>query len=155
MALRALFPVMLGGLFPNPVVSGFCSWNGVWGLGVGLLWCFSLPCGVYAYIYQEAKEGGENGYNGDFVFLELYPYFGEKVYSHHYFDGSPEYYYSGYVHSNVYGASHEIYLKSFVDLFTIADAGKVHQLATGRMYVGGFPITAASINSRPYELIRF
>ena len=52
-------------------------------------------------------------------------------------------------------ASHEIYLKSFVDLFTIADAEKVHQLATGRMYVGGFPITAASINSKPYELIRF
>lgn len=52
-------------------------------------------------------------------------------------------------------AAHEVYLKSFVDLFTIADAEKVHQLATGRMYIGGFPITAASINSRPYELIEF
>lgn len=51
--------------------------------------------------------------------------------------------------------SHEVYLKSFVDLFTIAGAVKVYQLTTGRMYVSGFPVTAASIDSRPYELIRF
>lgn len=53
-------------------------------------------------------------------------------------------------------ASHTIYLKSFVDLLTIADAEKVYFIATGRMYRNsGFARTGACINNREYESIYF
>lgn len=57
--------------------------------------------------------------------------------------------------SHVKDAGHMVYLNSFVDLLTIADATKTYQLVTGRMYKGFFTKTAAAINSRPYELVQF
>lgn len=53
-------------------------------------------------------------------------------------------------------ASHAVYLKSFVDLLTIADAEKVYFIATGKMYRNsGFARTAACINNREYEFVYF
>ena len=52
-------------------------------------------------------------------------------------------------------ASHDVYMKSFVDLLTIADADKVYLLITGRMYRSGFAETASFIHKRDYEDVRF
>lgn len=48
-----------------------------------------------------------------------------------------------------------VHMKSFVDLFTIADAQKVYLLKTGKMYKSKFAYTAAMINQREYEVIEF
>ena len=57
--------------------------------------------------------------------------------------------------SNTSVAEHAVYLKSFVDLLTIADADKVYLLRTGRMYNSRFARTAAAIGGRPYELVEY
>ena len=52
-------------------------------------------------------------------------------------------------------ASIDVYLKSFVDLFMLANASKLFLLVTGRMYHSGFAQTASFIYNKPYEVIKF
>ena len=49
----------------------------------------------------------------------------------------------------------ETHLKSFVDLFMLADAEKLYLLVTDDMFHSGFAESAALINNRPYEVIQF
>lgn len=49
----------------------------------------------------------------------------------------------------------QTHLKSFVDLFMLADAEKLYLLVTGDMYHSGFAESASFINNRPYEVIEF
>ena len=68
-----------------------------------------------------------------------------------------------YVHVNPGKLAHiqytngddDVYLKSFVDLLTIANAEKVYLLITGRMYRSGFAETASFINKADYEDVYF
>ncbi len=52
-------------------------------------------------------------------------------------------------------ASFEVYLKSFVDMYTLAEAEKIYLLRTGQMYRSGFAPRAAAINNTPYEYVNF
>lgn len=52
-------------------------------------------------------------------------------------------------------ADYEVYMKSFVDMLTLARAEKVFLLRTGQMYRSGFAQRAAAINRTPYEYIDF
>lgn len=49
----------------------------------------------------------------------------------------------------------DTHLKSFVDLFMLADAEKLYLLVTGEMYHSGFAESASFINQRPYEVINW
>lgn len=49
----------------------------------------------------------------------------------------------------------ETHLKSFVDLFMLADAEKLYLLVTDDMFHSGFAESAALINNRPYEVIKW
>lgn len=49
----------------------------------------------------------------------------------------------------------ETHLKSFLDLFMLADAEKLYLLTTEKMYHSGFAKSASLINNKPYEEIFF
>lgn len=49
----------------------------------------------------------------------------------------------------------DTHLKSFVDLFMLADAEKLYLLITGDMFHSGFAESAALINNKPYEVIKW
>ena len=49
----------------------------------------------------------------------------------------------------------ETHLKSFVDLFMLADAEKLYLLVTDDMFHSGFAESAALIKNRPYEVIKW
>lgn len=49
----------------------------------------------------------------------------------------------------------ETHLKSFVDLFMLADAEKLYLMVTGDMFHSGFAESASLINNHPYEVIRW
>lgn len=49
----------------------------------------------------------------------------------------------------------ETHLKSFVDLFMLAEAEKLYLLVTEDMYHSGFAESASLINNRPYEVIKW
>ncbi len=49
----------------------------------------------------------------------------------------------------------QTHLKTFVDFFMIAGAEKIFLLKSGKMYRSEFPITAAMVNDRPFEVIKF
>lgn len=50
---------------------------------------------------------------------------------------------------------YNVHMKSFVDLYTIADAQKIYLLSTGKMYKSHFAYTASLINLREYGVIEF
>lgn len=52
-------------------------------------------------------------------------------------------------------ATFEVYLKSFVDMYTLAEAEKIFLLRTGQMYRSGFAQRAAAINNTLYEYVNF
>ena len=53
-------------------------------------------------------------------------------------------------------SDYDLHMKSFVDLYTIADAQKVYFLNTGKMLrKSSFAQTAAMINQREYEMVEF
>ena len=47
----------------------------------------------------------------------------------------------------------ETHLKSFVDLFMIANAEKIYLVTSDKLYNSGFPLLASKINSKPFEII--
>lgn len=49
----------------------------------------------------------------------------------------------------------EIHKKSFVDFLTISGADYVFLLQSGKMFVSGFPVSAARLGNRPYKMINF
>lgn len=58
-----------------------------------------------------------------------------------------------------YFAEHDFnnqsYIKSFVDMFTIADSKKVYLLKTGKMFASGFPYAASLLKKKPFKMIDF
>ena len=50
-------------------------------------------------------------------------------------------------------ATHETYLKSFIDLYLLAGGAKVYSIASKEMYKSGFPLTASYIGNIPFERI--
>ncbi len=56
---------------------------------------------------------------------------------------------------NTEDGSFELHLKTFIDYLMIAGAEKIYLLRTGDMYKSEFPRTAAMINNRPFERIKF
>lgn len=70
-----------------------------------------------------------------------------------------------YVHVNPGNVTHidansehdeyEVYEKTFLDFFTIANADRIFLLRTGRMYKSGYPYAASKIYNKPFEIIEF
>ncbi len=52
-----------------------------------------------------------------------------------------------------FGEQKEVYMKSFLDFFMIANAQKVYSIGTKIMYPTSFPMFAAKINNVPFERI--
>lgn len=70
-----------------------------------------------------------------------------------------------YVHVNLGNVTHidannehdeyEVYEKTFLDFFTIANADRIFLLRTGKMYKSGYPYAASKIYNRPFEIIEY
>lgn len=70
-----------------------------------------------------------------------------------------------YVHVNPGNVTHidannehdeyEVYEKTFLDFFTIANADRIFLLRTGKMYKSGYPYAASKIYNRPFEIIEY
>lgn len=50
---------------------------------------------------------------------------------------------------------YELYEKTFLDFFMIANAERIYILRTGQMYNSGYPFAASKIYNRPFEKIEF
>ncbi len=50
---------------------------------------------------------------------------------------------------------YELYEKTFLDFFMIANAEKIYLLRTGQMYNSGYPFAASKIYNKPFEKIEF
>lgn len=50
---------------------------------------------------------------------------------------------------------YEVYEKTFLDFFMIANAQKIYLMRTGQMYNSGYPFAASLIYSKPFEKIEF
>lgn len=50
---------------------------------------------------------------------------------------------------------YEVYEKTFLDFFMIANAERIYLLRTGQMYNSGYPFAASKIYNKPFEKIEF
>lgn len=50
---------------------------------------------------------------------------------------------------------YELYEKTFLDFFMIANAEKIFLMRTGQMYNSGYPFAASKIYDKPFEIIEF
>lgn len=50
---------------------------------------------------------------------------------------------------------YDIYEKTFIDFFMIANAQKIYLMRTGQMYNSGYPYAASKIYNKPFEKIEF
>lgn len=50
---------------------------------------------------------------------------------------------------------YDIYEKTFIDFFMIANAQKIYLMRTGQMYNSGYPYAASKIYDKPFEKIEF
>lgn len=50
---------------------------------------------------------------------------------------------------------YEVYEKTFLDFFMIANAEKIYLLRTGQMYNSGYPFAASKIYNKPFEKIEY
>lgn len=55
---------------------------------------------------------------------------------------------------NTANASYEVYQKSFLDLYLLADSEKIYSIGTTAMYKTEFPLYASKINNIPFERIQ-
>ena len=60
-----------------------------------------------------------------------------------------------HIDANGSNDEYEVYEKTFLDFFMIANAEKIYLLRTGNMYNSGYPYAASLIYNKPFEKIEF
>lgn len=60
-----------------------------------------------------------------------------------------------HIDANGNNDEYEVYEKTFLDFFMIANAEKIYLLRTGNMYNSGYPYAASKIYDKPFEKIEF
>ena len=60
-----------------------------------------------------------------------------------------------HIEGNGKGNKYDVYEKTFIDFFMIANASRIYLLKTGIMHNSGYPYAASLIYNRPFEKIEF